>query len=497
MWTAAEGSPVVVLPGLVQAASVVAARLAGLASDLSFVAFELPGMGGSADAACASLDEVIASVQGGIDAAGLKGAPVLAFDLAAPIAQGLAGPKLFLGAGQARAWAARKPNIGDLSPRADGTHLTALFAHLRDCHVLDARTGRRASREGEPLPTPTELDAALLAASARPQSYASLWSMCCEGMRTVEGDGTAGIDAALAQLRTMPRFDPASASQSTSGPGIMRSYVQTRRGRVHVRMSGPDQSPLIALHSAPGSAAPLTPLLTGLGKSRRVIAPDFIGNGDSGKVDAPVDIATLAQDALEVADALGLQRFDLWGTHTGALIAMEAAIIAPERVGRVILEAPPLLAPAFTADLLANYFPPLVPDGWGLYLQQAWNMRRDIFLFWPWYRAKRSAARPLDVPDAAFLHDWTIGLLASGATYHRSYRAAFDYDTRARMPLLARPAFVCAGPADMLADGLQVARSLLAGEAVVSPTPATVWYPGQGADAIEATIGMYERFLQT
>jgi hypothetical protein len=65
------------------------------------------------------------------------------------------------------------------------------------------------------------------------------------------------------------------------------------------------------------------------------------------------------------------------------------------------------------------------------------------------------------------------------------------------MPLLARPAFVCAGPADMLADGLQVARSLLAGEAVVSPTPATVWYPGQGADAIEATIGMYERFLQT
>jgi pimeloyl-ACP methyl ester carboxylesterase len=228
-----------------------------------------------------------------------------------------------------------------------------------------------------------------------------------------------------------------------------------------------------------------------------VIAPDFIGNGDSDKIDAPVDIATLARDALSVADALGLQRFDLWGTHTGALIAMEAAIIAPQRVGRVILEAPPLLAPEFTADLLANYFPPLVPDGWGLYLQQAWNMRRDMFLFWPWYRAERAAARPLNVPDAAFLHDWTVGLLTSGSTYHRSYRAAFEYDTRARMPLLTRPALVCAGPADMLADGLQAARSLLGADAVVSPTPATVWYPDQGADAIAQTIAAYERFLDS
>jgi pimeloyl-ACP methyl ester carboxylesterase len=501
LWTAGEGSPVVVLPGLVQAASVVAARLASLAPDLSFVACELPGMGGSADAVCASLDEVIASVQGAIDAAGLKVAPVLAFDLAAPIAQGLAGSKLLLGVADARAWAARTPSLGDLSPRADGTHLTTLFAHLRNCHVLDARTGRRASREGEPLPTPAELDAALLAAGAIPQSYAWLWSLCCDGMRAVEGDGLASIDAALAQLtampRTMPRLEPDPVSQAMHGPAITRSYALTPRGRVHLRMSGPDTSPLIALHSAPGSAAPLTPLLTGLGKRRRVIAPDFIGNGDSDKIDAPVDIATLARDTLSVADALGLQRFDLWGTHTGALIAMEAAIIAPQRVGRVILEAPPLLAPAFTADLLANYFPQLTPDGWGLYLQQAWNMRRDMFLFWPWYRAERSAARPLDVPDAAFLHDWTIGLLSSGSTYHRSYRAAFEYDTRARMPLLTRPAFVCAGPADMLADGLQAARSLLAGEAVVSPTPATVWYPDQGAEAIEATIAMYEEFLQS
>lgn len=120
-----------------------------------------------------------------------------------------------------------------------------------------------------------------------------------------------------------------------------------------------------------------------------------------------------------------------------------------------------------------------------------------MFLFWPWYRAERAAARPLALPDADFLHDWTIGLLTSGATWHRSYRAAFEYDTKARLPLLRRPALVCAGPADMLADGLAVARKLIAGEAVVAATPATVWYPGQEEDAVQQTLASYGRFLDT
>ena len=337
----------------------------------------------------------------------------------------------------------------------------------------------------------------MVTAGIRPRAYAALWSICCAATRTLDADGAATLDAALAALRGAARGRAGALPRPTPTDSIWRDYVDTPRGRVHLRLSGPERRPVIALHSAPGSAAPLRPLLAGLGTARRVIAPDFIGNGDSAKPDARVDIATLARDAVAVADAIGLPTFDLWGTHTGALIALEVAIQAPDRVGRVILEAPPLLAPAFTADLLANYFPELRPDGWGLYLQQAWNMRRDMFLFWPWYRAERTAARPLAIPDAQFLHDWTIGLLASGATYHRTYRAAFEYDTRARLPLLHRPALLCAGPADMLADGLAAAGDLIPGKAIVTPTPATVWYPGQGEAAVRQTMATYERFLET
>lgn len=529
-WRSGQGSAaIVVLPGLVQAASVVAARLAEEDAGQAFVVFELPGIGGSADVAAASLEQAAAALRSAIGAAGLAGAAVLAFDLAAPLAALIDAPRVFLNLDLARGWARRSLAPPDLTPRPDGTHLNALFAHLRDAQLLDATSGRRAARAGDPLPSPQALDAMCVTAGLRPQSYAGLWLRCSEGMAALAAQDAGSLAEALAQLRalsagaapageTPPEMAAGTTAATAAAPAaettteapaqhaanalarpafaIRRSYVSTPRGRVHLRSAGPQRAPLIALHSAPGSAAPLKPLLEGLGASRRVIAPDFIGNGDSDKPDLPVDIATLAQDALAVADALGLARFDLWGTHTGALIALEAAIAAPERVGRLILEAPPLLAPSFSADLLANYFPPLVPDGWGLHLQQAWNMRRDMFLFWPWYRAERGAVRPLDLPDAGFLHDWTLGLLTSGATYHRSYRSAFEYDTQARLPLLRRPALVCAGPADMLADGLKLARALLGPDCEVTPLPATVWYPNQDREAVARTIAAYERFLE-
>ena len=496
VWSAGEGAPVVVLPGLVRAASVVAQKLAAHAPGLAFRVVELPGIGGSADLPCDSLSAVVGAVRMAIGECRLGEAPILALDLACAIAARLDGRRAFVDAAKARAWARRPLRAPDLAPRADGTHLNALFAHLRDANILDAATGRGVARDADAIPTPPELDAMVVTAGVRPRSYAALWSACCDGAQSLDADGMTSLHDVVPSLRDLAHGEAAALPSPSASGALWRDYVDTPRGRVHLRLSGPERRPLIALHSAPGSAAPLRPLLEGLGASRRVVAPDFIGNGDSAKPDAPVDIARLAADTVAVADAMGLDRFDLWGTHTGALIALETAIQAGDRVGRVILEAPPLLPPAFTADLLANYFPELRPDGWGLYLQQAWNMRRDMFLFWPWYRAERSAARPLAIPDAEFLHVWTLGLLTSGVTYHRTYRAAFEYDTRARLPLLQRPAMLCAGPSDMLADGLAAARELVSGDAEVASTPATVWYPGQGDDASRQTLAIYERFLE-
>ena len=189
------------------------------------------------------------------------------------------------------------------------------------------------------------------------------------------------------RLRTAPR-----PFRHSSGAGIWCDYADIADGRVHLRRAGKPgrRRPLLVFQSAPGSSAPLSGLIEGLATDREVIAPDYLGNGDSAKPRRKVDIALLARDAHQVADRLGLEQFDLWGTHTGALVALELALSAPDRVGRLVLEAPPLLPADFSQDILANYLPALVPDKWGLHVQQAWNMRRDMFLFWPWYRQQET-----------------------------------------------------------------------------------------------------------
>jgi pimeloyl-ACP methyl ester carboxylesterase len=460
-------------------------------------AIELPGIGASTLPTPATLDSIVDILAEAIEAAGLAGAPIVAFDLAAPLALRLpnVGSRAFPGLDAARAWARQGLCPPDLRARDDGTHLTALFAHLRDRHVLDPEGSRCAARVGEPLPDAEALDAMMVTAGAAPTAYAALWAVCLEAVGGLTDHPCPSTEQLASVLGNAVGDEFHGLPAARPRAGIWRDYVDIARGRVHLRRCGLTGRALIALHSAPAGSAPLGHLLEGLGSSRSVIAPDFIGNGDSTRPDHPVDIARLGRDVIELADALDLQEFDLWGTHTGALVALEAAIQAPARVGRVVLEAPPLLSPAFAADLLAHYFPALEPDAWGLYLQQAWNMRRDMFLFWPWYRTDRAAARPLPVPEADFLHDWVIGLLTSGRTYHRSYRAAFEYDTRDRLPHLTVPVMLCAGPADMLADALVTARPLLRADAVIAATPATVWYPAQGEQAIAETIAMYQRFL--
>ncbi|MBU6499430.1 MAG: alpha/beta hydrolase, partial [Rhodospirillales bacterium] len=423
-------------------------------------------------------------------AMGLAEAPMLAFDLAATLVLGRAGAVLAVDAARARGWAERGTAPAELTPRGDGTHLTALWAHLRDAHVLDPADPTRAAQSGAALPTAAELDATLVVCAARPGAYHALWRACLTQAATLAGPAT--LPDAITRLRALP--GPARADIPLTPPGheAWCDHADLPHGRAHLWRAGTTGRALFALHSAPGSAAPLGPLLHGLARGRRVVAPDYLGNGRSSKPARPVDINRLARDVLDLADVLGFDDFDLWGTHTGALIALETALIAPERVGRLVLEAPPLLPPAFTADILANYLPKLRPDGWGLHVQQAWNMRRDMFLFWPWYRAERSAVRPLQLPDAAFLHAWTIGLLQSGTTYDLSYRAAFEYDTQRRLPLLRRPALVCAGPSDMLADGLAKAKSLAPDHVTVATTPATVWYPNQTRRDVEATLRIYD-----
>ena len=125
---------------------------------------------------------------------------------------------------------------------------------------------------------------------------------------------------------------------------IERAFVSLAEGQMHLRRivgSDPGTRPLLLFHASPSSSWGLQGLMKSLveaGFRGSIVAPDTLGNGDSA---APVpehpDIAYFADSKRRLADALGYDKVDVYGGHTGARIACEFAAAHPQRVGRVIL----------------------------------------------------------------------------------------------------------------------------------------------------------------
>jgi pimeloyl-ACP methyl ester carboxylesterase len=112
---------------------------------------------------------------------------------------------------------------------------------------------------------------------------------------------------------------------------------------VYRTWDGPAGLPPILLHHGftgdavrdwvePGVVAALT------AAGRTVVAPDARGHGDSDKPHDPAAYgeARMARDLAQLADALGLERFDLIGFSMGAVVALLAAA-ADERVRRLVV----------------------------------------------------------------------------------------------------------------------------------------------------------------
>ncbi|MBK9082441.1 MAG: alpha/beta hydrolase [Rhizobiales bacterium] len=504
-WRVGAGADLVAICGLTLAAETIALRLARAFHGWRITVLEPPGIGGSSEHDARSLAEMAAALAAAARLAGVDACALICCDLAAALAPHVAaalGAKpeatLSVGAVTARAWARNAIAPPDLTPRSDGTHLVALWSFLRDRHVLAPDDPTQAARDGDPLPSPHELDAALAAFAVRPLRYAELWRTLAAAQPAGHlAREAASFDAAAARLS--PGAPAARALAPTTPPMDGRMWadeIETPRGRMHLRRAGGAGPPVLVIPTGGGSSSQFAPVVHGLAEGRQAFSVDFLGNGLSAKPPRErVTIADLADDMAALLETMRLESVDVWGSHTGAVVALELALRHPRLVRRLVMEGPVYVAPDFQADLLANYFPRFEPDTWGRHLQTIWNWRRDMFLFWPWYRVARDAARRLGLPTPQHLHDYAIGILESGATYDGAYRAAFSYDTRSRLPLLTQPALVTAGPNDMLVNALAETRALALPNVEVRETPTTMWWPDPEPAAAAGTLAVYRRFL--
>jgi len=278
---------------------------------------------------------------------------------------------------------------------------------------------------------------------------------------------------------------------------VRRGFVEVDEGQVHYRHAGLEwlgrTRPLVMLHPSPGSARMLEPLIGALGGSRPVIALDTLGNGDSSPpVPGQPEIAYYADAHRRALDGLGIERFDLYGSHTGGNLAAELAITHPERVTSLILDGISLYSRAERDDMLEHYAPDVRIDAIGSQFQYIWTFVRDAYLFWPWYRRERDARRPLGLPDPDTLHDKVVEVLKAARTYPLSYRAAIRYEKEARLPLLKVPTLFACARADMLFMYFEQVRALLPPHTVSAVTD------GVGSpEALASTVQAFGRFLDS
>lgn len=98
-------------------------------------------------------------------------------------------------------------------------------------------------------------------------------------------------------------------------------------------------APTIILSSGlGGSASYWAPQLAALSGDYRIVTYDHRGCGRTGgEVPADGGIAAMADDVLEIAEQLGLTRFDFMGHALGGLIGLDLALRKPGMIGKLVL----------------------------------------------------------------------------------------------------------------------------------------------------------------
>jgi pimeloyl-ACP methyl ester carboxylesterase len=144
-------------------------------------------------------------------------------------------------------------------------------------------------------------------------------------------------------------------------------FIDTGDVRLHAVIGG-DGPPLLLIHGWPQTWYAWRMLMPTLARDFEVVAVDQRGIGLSDKPTDGYDTGTLANDLVALMEALGHQRFALYGTDTGMPIAYAVAADHPDHVERLVVSEAPL--PGITPSPPLFLPPPLNARLWHLTFNQ-------------------------------------------------------------------------------------------------------------------------------
>src|SRR5919109_1059915 len=146
-----------------------------------------------------------------------------------------------------------------------------------------------------------------------------------------------------------------SESSTPQGPGSVSGAPNLPAGFTDTFSSRYVDTGELRLHAVIGGDGP--PLMPALARDFQVIAVDQRGIGLSDKPADGYDSGTQANDLVALMEALGHQRFAMYGTDVGMPIAYALAADHPERLDRLVVSEAPLPGASPSPPL---FLPPLL-----------------------------------------------------------------------------------------------------------------------------------------
>lgn len=185
--------------------------------------------------------------------------------------------------------------------------------------------------------------------------------------------------------------------------------------------------------------APLFAELGSLRPKMRILAPDIPGYGGTDPLPNPP--ASL-QDYLPSFRAffreMGLRQVILYGTGTGAQLAIAYAHAYPDKVANVLLDNAFHIDETERQAILTNSFPDLTPRADGSHLAKVWQMSTGFMQYFPWFMTDE-AHRIGPVPTPEQTQQMAMEFLNAGVNYAHGYRAAFDHERAENVKRLTVP----------------------------------------------------------
>ena len=220
---------------------------------------------------------------------------------------------------------------------------------------------------------------------------------------------------------------------------MRKGYVGTEGAQLHYFECGSENAPLICLPPAPHTGAFFGNFMPLIASQRSVRAYDYPGYGGSDRLTGNPSIKAYAKHITDHLD--NAQKISLLGFHTGNLVAVEIAKLAPELISDLILIDVPYFDEPTREKYAASLPPNAIPDD----VQAGFE--------------KSVTGRHSSVPDTRAYELWVEGL-RSGPFRADAFRAAFAYDCEVEFSNIKPPATVIATQSSLLEPTRQAAKHL-------------------------------------